>query len=727
MLRARGSSLGAVLVCLACAPHERPQEPAAPCPTGMAEIGGDAAGTLAIPRVCMDISEVTTAAYGACVQAGVCTPAIVGIGDECNLTRKDRGEHPINCASWEQAQTYCGWLGKRLPDDEEWIWAAQGGAAMTPYPWGRTPPDATRACWDRKALGTCPVGSAAGGASPAGLLDLIGNAAEWTRGWGARRGGNTGARGQLRGGSYLDSGYKQPIDERWADSARDEPTEAATVTSGLRCVVAPDTPVQEVEVGAWQPFVAAPGGLPPVLAATPTSTAPTRPLANLGVLDRNEDDRSVWWALGDTMIALTPAGGAALGLTEHVQVGLKPAALKDFHPRRWLGDMVLMSNNSSYDLKFAAVEPATFKLRWQIAFGGSGRSYEQVVTPRVLVVALATDANSGLVGYALDTGREVWRVPGGAEAGFVHIKKLLHDGEKLLVWANTGVLAFDANTGAKLWTAPLEADCGVAAAPGWLVLEDPSGHRVIDLASGAALRRLGSPGRCGWAPSQWQGWIPAGTFAGGRFVVFDPPAHGADDSPAARSTLRAFDLTSGAERWQRPKLRLQEMVGDQDAVYVLDGARLLALDAATGVTAADLGLGLGASVVEVQPGGGAAGPLVVVDIDRAGQWVFGRKPEPTPPESYVIRGRLVAGEALERWQVGDVPVRVGGRVVRTGKDGRFEARGKDVGAVGVSLGTDRGPDQRGGSRVTFEGATVVLEGSGRYDAGDIELTEWSLY
>ena len=741
MVSLRGSWFAAGIVCFACAPHERPQEPAAPCPTGMAEIGGEGSGTLAIAKVCMDITEVTTGAYGACVQAGVCTPAVVGIGDGCNLTDSKLADHPINCTTWEQAQTYCGWLGKRLPDDEEWIWAAQGGTAMTPYPWGRTPPDATRACWNRLSLGTCPVGSSAGGASPAGILDLIGNAAEWTRGWNARgkASDNTGARGRLRGGSFLDSVYRQPIDERIADSARDEPTEAATLTSGLRCVVAPDTPVQEVDDSKWTPYVPTPGGLPPVLATTPGMPVPVRPLANLGILDLNEGQEGVFWALGDEMIPATPAVGAALGLTEHLQVALKPAALKDFYPRRWIGDLVLMSNNSSYDLKFAAVEP-TFKLRWQIALGSAGRSYMQVVTPRTLIVVLSADTSSAVIGYALDTGRELWRVRGGAGAGFTHVKRLWHDGEQVFALSDGGVLAFDANTGVKLWTAPI-GNCGVAETPGRLVLEGEDGHRVIALvnrekssknttvpvARGETLRKIGPPGRCSWGTDRWEGWTPGGVFAGSRLVAFDPPALGADEQPASTSTLRAFDLMSGAELWRRPNLHVQQLVGDQDAVYVTDGDRLLALDASNGVTRVEMTFGAQIAKIRVLPGGGEAGPLVVVDSYGVGQWILGRKPEPTAPEAYVIRGRLKPSEILQRWQAGNVPVKVGSRIVRTGRDGRFEARGKTIGAVSVALGTDRGPEQRGGSRVRFEDTTVILDGSGKYDAGDIDLYEWSLY
>jgi hypothetical protein len=127
----------------------------------------------------------------------------------------------------------------------------------------------------------------------------------------------------------------------------------------------------------------------------------------------------------------------------------------------------------------------------------------------------------------------------------------------------------------------------------------------------------------------------------------------------------------------------------------------------------------------VLPAGGAAGPLLRVDADLTGVWIVARAEQPAVPEAYTIRGRLVA-EGIPRTRVANVPVRVGERKVRTDADGRFEARGKAIGAVGVALGTDRGPDQ-GGSRVRFEASAVVLAGKGRYQPPDIALREWELY
>ena len=100
---------------------------------------------------------------------------------------------PVVGVSLEDARAYAGWAGKRLPTVEEWAWAARG-AERRLYPWGDEPPDGTRAnyadagtgfAWrdldhNDGYAGLAPVGSYPAGATPSGLLDLAGNAREWT-------------------------------------------------------------------------------------------------------------------------------------------------------------------------------------------------------------------------------------------------------------------------------------------------------------------------------------------------------------------------------------------------------------------------------------------------------------------------------------------------------------------------------------------------------------------
>jgi formylglycine-generating enzyme required for sulfatase activity len=126
----------------------------------------------------MDVTDVTTAAYGACVRAGKCSEP--GAGDYCNWGKGDRQNHPINCVDWNQATAYCAYAGKRLPTEEEWEYAARGTDGRT-YPWGNEAPS-NQLCWNRGASkeGTCVVGSHPSGASPFGLQDMAGNVWQWT-------------------------------------------------------------------------------------------------------------------------------------------------------------------------------------------------------------------------------------------------------------------------------------------------------------------------------------------------------------------------------------------------------------------------------------------------------------------------------------------------------------------------------------------------------------------
>jgi len=125
----------------------------------------------------IDETEVTAWHYQTCIAAGVCD---VPPMDDYALSGK-----PV-VVTWSEAQTYCRWIGGRLPTEAEWEKAARGSDART-YPWGDEQPDCSRAnhaslkglCSD----GPVDAGSYPDGASPYGALDMAGNVAEWVNDW----------------------------------------------------------------------------------------------------------------------------------------------------------------------------------------------------------------------------------------------------------------------------------------------------------------------------------------------------------------------------------------------------------------------------------------------------------------------------------------------------------------------------------------------------------------
>src|SRR3954454_13724627 len=109
--------------------------------------------------------------------------------------------HPAEGLEWADAVAYCRWLSLatgrvyRLPDEREWEKAARGTKGRR-WPWGDAE-DAARANVRESTQGrTSDVGGLPAGASPEGLVDLIGNVREWTNTWADGR--------VLKGGSYLD-------------------------------------------------------------------------------------------------------------------------------------------------------------------------------------------------------------------------------------------------------------------------------------------------------------------------------------------------------------------------------------------------------------------------------------------------------------------------------------------------------------------------------------------
>jgi len=108
--------------------------------------------------------------------------------------RFNHGDQPVVAVTWYAARAYCLWLSTlwqtanpeqtqkemtfRLPTEVEWEWAAGGGKRT--YPWGEPEPSEKHANYGDDVGATTQVGKYPDGGTPAGLMEMAGNAWEWT-------------------------------------------------------------------------------------------------------------------------------------------------------------------------------------------------------------------------------------------------------------------------------------------------------------------------------------------------------------------------------------------------------------------------------------------------------------------------------------------------------------------------------------------------------------------
>jgi formylglycine-generating enzyme required for sulfatase activity len=138
---------------------------------------------IALDNFYIDKKEVSNGDYKMFAEATKRT--IPSIWDDSTLNSPSQ---PIVGVDWNDADSYCRWLGKRLPTEAEWEKSARGTDGRS-WPWGNV--------WDPKKVNhgkgvdgygydesdgweyTAPVGTELG-VSPYGVLNMAGNVYEWT-------------------------------------------------------------------------------------------------------------------------------------------------------------------------------------------------------------------------------------------------------------------------------------------------------------------------------------------------------------------------------------------------------------------------------------------------------------------------------------------------------------------------------------------------------------------
>jgi serine/threonine protein kinase/formylglycine-generating enzyme required for sulfatase activity len=172
----------------------------------------------------IDRTEVTNAEYAQFVQeTGHAAPSHFKNGKPAS----GQEQWPVTNVSLDDAKAFAAWRSKRdnvtyrLPTEEEWEYAARDGAQGTIFPWGNAWADAKA---NVNTASLKPAGSSSDDKTRGGVVDMIGNAYEWTSSKASYYPGSKGqVRGDnrdwiiVRGGAYITDMSKKQISATYRD------------------------------------------------------------------------------------------------------------------------------------------------------------------------------------------------------------------------------------------------------------------------------------------------------------------------------------------------------------------------------------------------------------------------------------------------------------------------------------------------------------------------------